>query len=322
MKYPKRSQYKYAKSRYRIGNWPEHEAGLRRRGDLAVWLSEDAINSWREPPSGKPGGQRTYTDIAIEAALTIRMVFHLPPRQTEGFLRSLVQLLELDLPIPDHTTLSRRLKKLGDIQFRRLPTDGPIHLLIDSTGLRIHVGHLRKPPKRRAWRKLHLAVDADTGEIVASDLTGRRTTDCARVPVLIKQIDKQIDDPVASVSADGAYDTAAVYEAAQMKGAGRAVRVLIPPGRDAQLAPRPSAALEERNRNILSIRELGRRDWHTHSGYSRRSMVENTVFRYKTIIGRRMRNRTFDGQRVEAQMASRILNAMTSLGMADSYRVT
>ena len=90
MKYPKRSQYKYAKFRYRIGNWPEYEAGLRRRGDLTVWLSEDVINSWREPPSGKPGGQRTYADIAIEAALTIRMIFHLPLRQTEGFLGSLV----------------------------------------------------------------------------------------------------------------------------------------------------------------------------------------------------------------------------------------
>ena len=318
MKYPKRSQYKYAKSRYRIGNWPEYEAGLRRRGDLTVWLSEDAINSWREPPSGKPGGQRTYADIAIEAALTIRMVFHLPLRQTEGFLRSLAQLLEVDLPIPDHTTLSRRLTKLSDIQFRRLPTDGPIHLLIDSTGLRIHVGHLRKPPKRRAWRKLHLAVDADTGEIVASDLTGRRTADCTRVPVLIEQI----DDPVASVSADGAYDTTAVYEAAQVKGEGHAVRVLIPPGPGARLNPRPSAAQGERNRNILSIRELGRRDWHTRSGYSTRSLVENTMYRYKTIIGRRMRSRTFDGQRVEVQLASKVLNTMTLLGMPDSYRVT
>jgi len=157
MKYPKRSQYKYAKSRYRVRNWPEHEAGLRRRGDLTIWFSEDAIKSWREPPSGKPGGQRTHADIAIEAALTIRMIFHLPLRQTEGFLRSLADLLEVDLPVPDHTTLSRRLKELGDISFRWLSTDRPIHLLIDSTGLRIHVGDLRKPPKRRAWRKLLLA---------------------------------------------------------------------------------------------------------------------------------------------------------------------
>jgi hypothetical protein len=139
----------------------------------------------------------------------------------------------------------------------------------------------------------------------------------ARVPALIKRLDRVI----ASVSADGAYDTAAVYEAAQLAGAGRAVRVLIPPGRNAQLSVKPSAALQERNRNIRSIRELGRREWHTSSGYSKRSMVENTMYRYKTIIGRSMRSRTFAGQRVEVQLASQILNTMTRLGMPDSYRV-
>jgi len=316
MRYPKRTQYKYSKSRYRVRNWAEYETGLQKRGNLTVWLSDAALDAWCAPASGKPGGQRTYADIAIEAALTIRMVFHLPLRQTEGFLRSLAQLLKFDLPIPDHTTLSRRLQKLSEIKFRRLATDRPIHLLIDSTGLRIHVGHLRRPPKNRAWRKLHLAVDANTGEIVASDLTGRRTADCGRVPVLIEQI----ADRVASVSADGAYDAASVYEAVQVKGEGHAVRVLIPPGRDAQLNPRPSAAQKERNRNIRSIREHGRRDWHARSGFSTRSLVENTVFRYKTIIGRSMRSRTFAGQRIEVQLASQILNTMTCLGMPDSYR--
>ena len=317
MKYPKRSQYKYAKSRYRIGNWPEYEAGLRRRGDLTVWLSEAAINSWREPPSGKPGGQRTYADIAIEAALTIRMIFHLPLRQTEGFLGSLARMLEIDLPIPDHTTLSRRLKKLSEFPFRAAGNDRPIHLLIDSTGLRIHVGTLRKPPKRRAWRKLHLAVDAETGEIVAADLTSRRTRDGTRVCALLEQI----DNPVATLSADGAYDATGVYEAAQEKGEGRAVRVLIPPGRNARLNPRPSAAQRERNHNILSIRELGWREWHKSSGYSGRAMVENAVFRYKTIMGRGMRSRTMKGQRMEVLLACKILNKMTQLGMPDSYRV-
>ncbi len=317
MKYPKRSQYKYAKSRYRVRNWAEYEAGLQKRGDLTVWISDAELDAWRAPPTGRPGGQRTYADIAIEAALVIRMVLHLPLRQTEGFLRSLANLLEVDLPIPDHTTLSRRLKTLRDLRFRRLDTDRPIHLLIDSTGLRIHVGHLRKPPKNRAWRKLHLAVDASTGEIVASDLTSRRTHDSTQVPTLLDQIGQ----PIAAVSADGAYDTKAVYEAAHEHGKGRVVRVLIPPGRDAQLSPRPSAALGERNRNIRSIRRLGRRDWHTRSGYSKRSMVENTVFRYKTIMGRSMRSRTFDGQRVEAQLECKILNTMTRLGMPESYRV-
>ncbi len=123
MKYPERSQYKYAKSRYRVRNWAEYEAGLQKRGDMTVWLSDAALDGWRAPASGKPGGQRTYADIAIEAALTIRMVFHLPLRQTEGFLRSLADLLKFDLPIPDHTTLSQRLKKLNDIRIRRLATD-------------------------------------------------------------------------------------------------------------------------------------------------------------------------------------------------------
>ena len=317
MKYPKRSQYTYAKSPYRVRNWPEYEAGLRRRGDLTLWFSEDAIKTWCAPPSGEPGGQRVYANIAIETALTIRMVFHLPLRQTEGFLRSLADHLQVDLPVPDHTTLSRRTRRLGMIPFYTGAGDRPVHVLIDSTGLRIHVGHLRKPPKHRAWRKLHVAVDADTGEIVASDLTSRRTRDGARAPTLLGQIDHR----VASVSADSAYDTGRVYEAAHAKGEGRAVRVRIPPGRNAQLSPRPSAALKERNRNVHSIRRLGRREWPKRSGYSRRAMVENTIYRYKTIIGRAMTSRTLVGQRVEVQLACRVLNSMTRLGMPDSYRV-
>ena len=120
MKFPKRSQYKHAKSQYRVPNWPEYEAGLQKRGDLTVWLSDAALNAWRAPASGKPGGQRTYAKLAIEATMTIRMVFHLPLRQTEGFLRSLAELLEVDLPIPDHTTLSRRY-----CQPRRIPRRNP-----------------------------------------------------------------------------------------------------------------------------------------------------------------------------------------------------
>jgi hypothetical protein len=202
MKYPKRSQYRHAKSPYRIRNWPEYEAGLRRRGDLTIWFSDDAIKAWRAPVSGQPGGQRIYANVAIEAALTIRMVFHLPLRQTEGFLRSLAEKHELNIPIPDHTTLSRRVRTLGEIPSCAVAGHRPIHLLIDSTGLRIHVGNLRKPPKNRAWRKVHLAVDVRTGEIVASDVTTGRTHDCTRVPVLLGQIDNR----VASVCADGAAE--------------------------------------------------------------------------------------------------------------------
>lgn len=314
MKYPKRSQYKHSKSPYRISNWPKYEAGLRSRGDLTVWFSDDAIKSWRALPSGKPGGQRTYANVAIDAALTIRMVFHLPLRQTEGFLRSLAEMLNVKIPVPDHTTLSRRLELLNKIRPRRLSTNRPIHLLIDSTGLRIHVGNLRKPPKNRAWRKLHVAVDASTGEIVASDLTSRRTHDGSRVSALLDKI----ADPVASVTADGAYDAERVYETAIIQGANR---VLIPPVRGARLSRKPTAAVQERNRNIRSIRKLGRRRWPKISGYSKRSMVENAIYRYKTIIGSSMRSRTLSGQRVEVQLGCKILNTMNRLGMPESYKV-
>lgn len=317
MRYPKRTQYKYAKSQYRVRNWAGYEAGLRKRGALTVWLSDTALGAWRAPASGRPGGQRTYSDLAIEAALTIRTVFNLPLRQTEGFLRSLADLLDLDLPIPDHTTLSRRLKKLEYLRSRTPATDEPIHLLIDSTGLRVHVGHLRKPPKRRVWRKLHLAINAETGEVLASDLTNRRTADCARVPELLDQI----NGTLASVAADGAYDAGAVYEAAHGKGNGTRVEVLIPPGRGAQPSSVRSPGLRERNRNILSIRKLGRRDWFASSGYGRRSLVENAVFRYKTIFGQRMRSRSLGSQRAEVRLACRILNTMTLLGMPDSVKV-
>ena len=152
---------------------------------------------------------------------------------------------------------------------------------------------------------------------MASDLTNRRIADCARVPTLLDQI----DDQVASLTADGAYDAGAVYEATQWKGNGNRVKVLIPPGRGAQPSSIRSPALRERNRNVRSMRKLGRREWYASSGYSRRSLVENAVFRYKTLLGQRMGSRSLGSQRVEVKLACKILNRMTSLGMPDSVKV-
>ena len=197
MRYPKRSQYKYAKSRSAIRNWAEYEAGLRNRGDLTVWLSDAALDAWRAPASGKPCGQGSYSDLAIESALTIRMVFRLPIRRTEGFLRSLVELFGLGLPIPDHTMISRRLQGLGTLRSWELTGEDPIHLLIGSTGLGSMSASFESH-QREGLRKLHLAVNADAGEILASDLTNRRTADCVGVPTLLDQI----DDEVASVTAE------------------------------------------------------------------------------------------------------------------------
>jgi hypothetical protein len=244
------------------------------------------------------------------------MVLHLALRQTEGFLQSLFSLLDVDCRAPDHTTISRRARKLGKLPICSAAGSKPVHILVDSTGLSIHVGNLRKPPRNRDWRKLHLAVNALTGDVIACDVTSKSARDASRVPALLKQM----ENPLASVSADAAYDQEAVYEAAENHTDARSPRVLIPPKRNAQLKP-DVAVLRERNRNIRSRARLGKRQWHTKSGYSRRSLVENAVYRYKTIIGRMMRSRTLQGQRVESRVGCRIQNTMTALGMPESHQV-
>src|SRR5210317_96041 len=149
-KYPHRNQLKYTRKRYRVRNWNEYEAGLRRRGDLTIWFSDEALRDWQPPVGGKPGGQRRYSDTAIEAGLTVRAVYALALRQTEGFLRSVARLLKLDIEIPDHTTLSRRSSSLRAHVRKTSAADSPVHILIDSTGLQAHRG--ATPPADRRNR--------------------------------------------------------------------------------------------------------------------------------------------------------------------------
>ena len=189
--------------------------------------------------------------------------------------------------------------------------------MIDSTGLRIHVGTSRKPPKKRAWRKLHIAVDRTTGNIVAAELTASGARDASRVPALLTQI----QGPLASTMADSAYDKKAVYQAIEEHRPGRRTRVVIPPQRNATISPSSNSAMQDRNRHIRAIERHGRREWYKLSGCTERSMVENSVYRYKAIIGGDMRARTLARQRVEHRIGCEILNRMTALGMPDTYCV-
>src|SRR4028119_1754080 len=164
------------RARYRIRNWPQYEAGLKRRGDLTLWLDEAAIAGWHAARRTTPGGQALYSDLAIELVLTLRLVFHLALRQAEGFTSSVLRLLGLDFPVPDRSTLSRRSRGFANHRPHVVP-HGPLHLLLDSSGLKLfgkgEWNNERHGRARRSWRKLHLAVDAETGEIVASGLTGK-----------------------------------------------------------------------------------------------------------------------------------------------------
>ena len=314
----KRTQAKYVKKAYRVRNWPEYEAGLRNRGSLTVWLdieaASDSIRKWNASTarSRKPGRQQKYSNHAIETSVILGMVFHLPSRQTEGFLRSLFGLLGVKNDVPDHTTISRRKRSLGAANLCS-PSTKPVHILIDSSGLRVHVGQMRKPPKNRDYRKLHLAVDAKTGDVLGCDLTNRRRTDAELVPSLLRQVKR----PIASAALDTAYDTEATYRAVETHRPNRYPRVLIPPRKGARIR---SSGPHERNRNSSQAR-LGKRKWHKKSGYSRRSRAETGFARYKAIIGPAMHSRNLAAQRAEARIGCRILNRMTGLGMPDSYMV-
>jgi len=266
-RYPKRSQHKYTKKPYRVRNWNEYETALRNRGDLTLWFSQDAIEAWHAPACSKPGGQWIYSDLAIEAALTVRLVYGLALRQTEGFLRSVSMLLDLSIRIPDHSTLSRRSKQLELMHWCSAAVKGPIHILIDSTGLKVHSGNTcaSGPPKRRMWRKLHLVVDAETGDILTSELTTHRARDAAQVPDLLGNVDQEL----ASVTADGAYDVATVYEAVDARGLDPPTPVIIPPRRNARLSQRSTAVTGQRDHNIRWINAIGQRRWQQASGYTR-----------------------------------------------------
>jgi len=304
------------KTKYRVSNWSEYDRALVQRGDITLWISEDAIASWKPAPTGLRGAQRKFSNHAIETALVLRLVFKLPLRQAEGFLRSVLSLMDVDLEAPDHTTPSRRSQHL-DVALKLVPAHEPIHLIVDSTGLSIvgegewaavkHGGR-----GKRAWRKLHLGVDR-SGVIVAEALTHRSADDAKTALDLIDEV----EDAIASLTADAAYDTIAIYEAT----AARSTKVIVPPIRTATRSRRRRTLPCSRNRTIMRVKEIGRRRWKKESGYHQQARVENTFFRYKSIIGDRLRARHPKSQEAEALMACNILNRMIALGRPESCAI-
>jgi hypothetical protein len=311
-------RHRIPKQRHRVTNWAAYDAGLRQRGSLTVWFSEEAIAAWAAEPRTTPGGQPHYSGLAITTALTLRAVFRLALRQTEGLIGSILHLLGLDLSVPDHSTLSRRAETLEVPRPR--PGSEPVHLLVDSTGLRLcgpgewlvekHGGRTR-----RSWRKLHLATDADTGRIVASALTGHDGDDGSQLGPLLDQV----DGPVASVTADGAFDRDDVY--AEVAARHPEAAVIVPPRSGAV----PSGAAEtpptQRDRHIEAMAERGRMGWQKASGYNWRALVEADIARFKRVIGGGLRSQTDRRQATEVAIAVRALNRMLELGRPEYVRI-
>jgi hypothetical protein len=303
------------KPRYRVTNWREYDAALRRRGSLTVWFMDDAIAAWRAEPRTTPGGQPYYSALA----LTMRAVFHLALRQTEGLIGSIVTLLGLTLTVPDHSTMCRRSKTLALPPLRRSET-GPLHLLVDSTGLKLGGAgewliEKHGESRRRSWRKFHIGIDAASGEIVAIELTTKDVDDAARTGALLDQV----GEPIASFTADGAYDQDKVYEAVAERHPDTAV--IVPPRSTATLSASAGTAPTRRDQHIQEIARHGRMGWQKSSHYNVRAKVEAAIGRYKRVIGDALRSRTDKTQATEVAIAAVALNRMLELGRPNYVRI-
>jgi hypothetical protein len=306
------------KAVYRIRNWREYNQALVRRGSLTVWVDEQAVSAWDYQGPARWGGQYIHSDTAIQCLLTLRAVFHLPLRATQGMAASVFELMGLELEVPHYSTLSRRAAELAVDLARK--SKGPLHLVLDSTGLKVYgegEWKVRKHgySKRRTWRKLHLAIDAESHEIQAVAVTEAKVDDAEEVDHLVTPIDRE----VASAAADGAYDKRKVYRVLEP----RTSTILIPPRKNARIRKHGNASGRPlpRDENLRQIRRSGRKAWKRESGYHMRSLAETGVFRMKAIFGGHLASRRPECQVTEGAIRGRALNIMTYPGMPDSYKL-
>ena len=340
---------------YRIGNWSEYNQALKQRGSLTVWFSEAVIEGWYYEGPTKQGAQFTYSDIAIKTALIFRSLFRLPFRQTEGFVQSLIQLMGLGLDTPDYSVLCRLPARRTALQAGRQEvlkvdldvqnTSDGVHaclcdarrqVVVDSTGAKVFGEGEWKVrqhgwSKRRTWRKLHIAVDEATGEILAETLTTNGMDDASQVDPLLAQIQQEIE----RFGADGAYDKEKVYKALKHPPNQEVpIQPIIPPRRNAKTWQHGNCKHPPlpRDENLRKIRKKGRKGWKQECGYYRRSIAETGMSRYKRIFGPHLLAHTLERQQaclqrgaprrqVEARTNCAILNRMASLGRPDSVKV-
>jgi hypothetical protein len=295
---------------YKTTNWASYNEALKRRGSLTIWF--DPAMRWEGVPTGKRGRRQLYSDAAIQSCLTMKVLFGMALRQTTGFVESLLGLIGLDWSVPDFSTLCRRQKTLAvNIPYRG--SNGPLHLLIDSTGIKVEgegEWNARKHggERRRVWRKVHLGIDEQTLEVRAIEVTTSDIGDAPMLPELLDQIAAHHE--VASVTADGAYDTRKCHDAI----AERRADAVIPPRRNAQPWKETTAGAAARNEALRASRRLGRAIWRRWSGYHRRSRAETKMHCVK-LLGQRLMARDFDRQVAELHIRVAVLNRFTALGI-------
>lgn len=303
-------------TRYRTTNWSCYTASLRKRGSLLIWLDRDM--TWLVPPDGSPGRPAVFSDAAIQVCLTIKVLFKLPLRQTTGMVASLLKMADLDWAVPDYTTLCRRQKALAvQIPYRR--ADGPLNLLVDSTGIKFLGDGEWQARKhgvqgRRQWRKVHLAMDTATSDIRAVEFTSSGDGDSPVLPELLDQIPE--GEEIGTVTADGAYDTRRCHTAI----IDRQATAIIPIRKNGRPWKEDCPAAIARNETLRATRHYGRAFWKRWAGYHARSRIEAKM-RCLKAFGERITARDPDRQTAEIQIRVALMNRFSALGTADIVRV-
>jgi len=304
------------KGKYRVRNWTQYNAGLIARGDVTMWIEQRKTTETRLPKRGRP---YAYSDAVIQMLLGLKQVYRLPLRALQGFAHSLRELAFADLPVPNYTTLSRRAQDLK-VRLPALRSGEPLHLVVDSTGVKLYgegEWKVRKHgySKRRTWRKVHLGLDAKTGQVCAALMTHQDVADADVLPKLLDQI--PADEPIDTIGGDGAYDTKQCHAAI----AARDAQPSIPPREGAMPWSENTPGASWRNEAIDAIARSGRQEWKKRSGYHRRSLVENLMYRLKTLTGTRLWARCIGSQATEVAIRVGVLNRMTALARPQSARI-
>lgn len=314
-----------AKIAYRVRNWKDYNKSLVQRGSLTFWFSQSVIDHWKQQENSDTHGNQKYSDQVILCALTLRQLFQLPLRATEGLMRSILALMTLSLDVPDYSTLSRRAKTLN-VTLGVKHRSQARHVLVDSTGIQvIGEGEWKKlrhgESRHQIWRKLHIAMDADDQTILAATMTESVRFDANYLPDLLNHI----EDPIDQITGDGAYDKKSCYRLAYSKGA----KPVFPPQQDAVVQKnkiKKDPALVARDETIRFIKNgmdenARRKQWKQANNYHRRSLIETMMSRMKSIFSDQMRSRSFENQRTDLLIRCYIMNRINELGLPISEAV-
>lgn len=314
-----------AKKAYRVRNWKDYNKSLVQRGSLTFWFSEDVVKSWKGTEQSDSHGNQKYPDMVILCGLTLRQLFRLPLRATEGMMKSLVELMKLAVCTPNYSTLCRRGKTLK-VNLGVKKTLRARHVLVDSTGVQvIGEGEWKKlrhgESRHQVWRKLHIAMDANDQTILSATMTESVRLDGNYLPGLIDQI----KDPIEQITGDGAYDKKNCYQIAHQRNA----KPVFPPQHDACVQRnkhKKNPALQARDEVIIYLgrgtdREQRLKEWKQTNNYHRRSLVETMMSRMKSVFGDQMRSRTFENQRTDLLIRCYAINKISSLGLPVSEAI-